>query len=94
MITFTLQDQVLLMLKDGKTIGKVEFHNDIADTFDVYHIEANPEFRGQNLGQKLLDEICSIARNNHQKIIPTCPYAQKMLERYPERYSDVMEDKL
>lgn len=90
MITFTLQDQTLLMLKDGKTIGKVDFHNDTEDILDVYHIEANPEFRGQNLGQKLLDEICSIARDNHQKIIPSCPYAQKMLKRYPERYGDVI----
>lgn len=91
MITFSLQDQTLLMQKDGETIGKVDFHENKQGFLDVYHIEANPEFRGQNLGQKLLDEICTIARQQQKKIIPTCPYAQKMLQRYPERYGDIID---
>ncbi len=91
MYSFVLGDQYLVLQNDEQPVGRVDFQPGAHGAIDVYHIGVDPSMRGQNLGQKLLDEICRIAREKDQTIIPTCPYAQKMLERHPERYSDVIK---
>lgn len=51
-------------------------------TFTIEHTVGNPEFKG--VGLKLLDRAVAYAREKNVKIIPQCPFAQKMFDRKPE----------
>jgi predicted GNAT family acetyltransferase len=52
------------------------------DKFIIEHTVGNPEFKG--VGLKMLDAAVAFARANGKKIIPLCPFAQKMFDRKPE----------
>ncbi|MCO6149606.1 GNAT family N-acetyltransferase [Flavobacterium sp. NRK1] len=52
------------------------------DKFIIDHTEGNPDFKG--IGKKLLDAAVNYARENNKKIIPLCPFAKKMFDRYEE----------
>jgi predicted GNAT family acetyltransferase len=52
------------------------------DKFIIEHTVGNPDFKG--VGIKLLDEAVAYARANNKKIIPLCPFAQKMFDRKEE----------
>ena len=53
-----------------------------AHTFTIEHTIGSPDFKG--VGLKLLDKAVAFARDKGVKIIPQCPFAQKMFERKPE----------
>jgi len=52
------------------------------DKFIIDHTVGNPEFKG--IGMKLLDKAVAFAREKNIKILPLCPFAQKMFQRKPE----------
>ena len=52
------------------------------NTFTIEHTVGNPEFKG--VGLKMLDRAVAFAREKHVKIIPQCPFAEKMFDRKPE----------
>lgn len=52
------------------------------DKFIIEHTVGNPEFKG--VGTQMLDRAVAYARAHHKKIIPLCPFAQKMFDRKPE----------
>lgn len=52
------------------------------DKFIIEHTVGNPEFKG--VGLKMLDRAVAYARAHGKKIIPLCPFAQKMFDRMPE----------
>lgn len=56
------------------------YYNDT--TFTIEHTIGNPEFKG--IGLKLLDRAVAYAREKGLKIIPQCPFANKMFDRKPE----------
>ena len=52
------------------------------NTITIEHTVGNPEFKG--VGLQLLDRAVAYARANSLKIVPQCPFAQKMFDRKPE----------
>ena len=58
-------------------------------TFTIEHTVGNPEFKG--VGLKLLDRAVAYAREKHAKIIPQCPFAEKMFKRKPEIHDVLAE---
>lgn len=54
------------------------------DKFIIDHTIGNPDFKGQNVGMKMLDKAVAHARTNNLKIIPLCPFAKKMFDKKEE----------
>ncbi|WP_159800814.1 GNAT family N-acetyltransferase [Flavobacterium sp. MK4S-17] len=54
------------------------------DKFIIEHTIGNPEFKGQNVGMKMLTEAVGYARNKNLKIIPLCPFAKKMFDKHQD----------
>ncbi|RZJ63840.1 MAG: N-acetyltransferase [Flavobacterium sp.] len=50
--------------------------------FIIDHTEGNPDFKG--VGIKLLEKAVSFAREKNLKIVPLCPFANKMFSRHEE----------
>ena len=50
----------------------------------IDHTEVSDEYRGQNIGKRILMEVVKFARENKIKIIPLCPFAKSVFDRLEE----------
>lgn len=55
----------------------------------IEHTEVDPEYQGQGVGKKLVEEAANFARENKLKITPQCTYARKVMEK-SDKYDDVL----
>lgn len=56
----------------------------------VDHTVVEDEFRGQGVGDILLDKTVAYARENGLKIIPLCPFVKARIEKFPDKYKDIL----
>ena len=70
---------------DGETeAGRMYFTNAGADKIIIDHTEVDDAFRGQKVGQRILDEVVRFARENGIRIIPLCPFAKSVFDKTAE----------
>lgn len=55
----------------------------------IDHTEVSDEYRGQNIGRRILMEVVKYARDNQIKIIPLCPFAKSVFD-VTEEIRDVL----
>jgi predicted GNAT family acetyltransferase len=55
-----------------------------ADVIDLYSTYTPPQLRGKGLAEKVVLHALDFAKENNLKIIPTCWYVAKVLERHTE----------
>lgn len=65
---------------DYETIG--------GDTLDLRRTFVSEELRGEGLAGQLVRHVLDWARRHDKRIVATCPYVQRFLERHPE-YADL-----
>ena len=82
------QDKITIEV-NGNEIGKITFYEENGKLI-VDHTYVNPEYRGQNLGIVLVDKVVDYARLKNIKIIPVCPYVEKVLKK-DAKYVDIYE---
>jgi hypothetical protein len=58
-------------------------------TLNLIHTEVAPALRGKGVGEALVRYALDAARSGGVKVIPTCPFVKKFIERHPE-YRDVV----
>lgn len=51
---------------------------------EYYSTFVPPELRGQQLGEKIVTYALDYARDHDLKIIPTCPFVKRIIERNPQ----------
>lgn len=56
----------------------------------VDHTSVGDEFRGQGVGDQLLDAVVEYARENQLKVIPLCPFVKARMAKFPDKYGDVL----
>lgn len=79
----------LLLQAGGDTVGELDFV--IADgQMRIDHVGVRPEYRGQGFARQLVDAAVSVARRENCRILPVCPYAQKVLSRTAQ-YADILK---
>lgn len=79
------------LLMDGEsTAGFIEYtlNNQL---LTILHTEVDEAYAGQQLGKKLVMAVVDHARKHQYKILPLCPYANKVLKR-DETVKDVLAD--
>ena len=76
------------LLDNGKEIGEIAYAYVNDDLIDINHTEIDPNYRGQNLGQKLIDAIVDYARENNLKATAGCPYVAKVFSKTTQ-YDDI-----
>ena len=59
------------------------------DKIIIDHTEVDSNFRGEGIGEDLVAEAVKYARENRLKIVPTCPFAEKVIDDTPE-FQDVL----
>ena len=58
-------------------------------TLDLIHTEVDPALRGKGVGEAVVRFAFDAARSGGFKLIPTCPFVKKFVERHPE-YADLV----
>lgn len=77
---------------EGQEIGEMTYKPKDEDRLAVDHTFTDEQYRGQGLGEKLLEAMVDFAREQHKKIIPVCPYVKFKFAKEPEKYQDVIAD--
>ena len=72
-------------------IGEITYHRDRDDRFVVTHTFVDPAYRGQGIGNQLLDQIIQQATKEKKYIYPVCPFVVKVLQN--PRYEHLWDPK-
>ena len=75
-------------LEDDKLIGEITYYEDENHYLIVDHTFVDPEHRGKQYAQLLVDRMVEHARSENKLIIPVCPYVLKLFKSNP-KYHDV-----
>ena len=54
------------------------------ETIDLYSTYTPPQLRGQGLAEKVVLAAFEYAKEKNLKVIPSCRYVRKFLEKHPE----------
>ena len=89
-VTFQIGDNGcrIYAIYQGKKIGNIFFVRTGPDKIMISDAEIDPEYKTKDIELYLVQEIISIARNQHRKIISICPYISKIFLEHPE-FDDV-----
>lgn len=68
----------------GERRGELAYFMSAPSEMTIYHTEVGEEFRGKGVGRELVAAAVEFARINQFKIVPTCPYADKIISETPE----------
>ena len=89
-ITFEIGDNGcrIYAICNGKKIGNIFFVRVGADKIMVSDAEIDPNYKTKDIELYLVQEIISIAREQHRKIMSICPYITEIFTKHPE-FDDV-----
>jgi predicted GNAT family acetyltransferase len=77
------------IFKDGEKAGLLDYQKKENGIIEIIHTEVSDKFGGQGLGKELVKTAVEYAQNYGYKIIPSCPYAKKIIAKTPE-FQDVL----
>ncbi len=81
----------IILEKGNKQAGYIDTFSD-GETIDFIKVFVDPSFRGQSLAGIITKWGFEWAKENGQKVIPTCPFISKaFLSRNPE-YREMIDD--
>ena len=61
------------------------------NVIDLYRTFTPPELRGKGVAGKLVKFALEHAKNNNLKVIPTCSYVKRYIERH-ENYKELLAE--
>lgn len=80
---------LFFMEENGEKLAKMHLRKRGNDRIIVEHTEVSEKLKGQGAGKRLVDHAVDYARRNNLKIVPLCPFAKSVLEKFKE-YEDVL----
>ncbi|MGX7030345.1 GNAT family N-acetyltransferase [Vagococcus zengguangii] len=72
----------------GQKMGEITFSIAGDTRLIIDHTFVDPAFRGQKIGDQLVNQVVLKARAEGKKIIPLCPFAKRQFQQHLE-YQDV-----
>lgn len=70
--------------ENEKEVGTLDYTMDEMNTIIINHTEVSPAYEGKGIAKKLVMQSVAFARQKNLKILPRCPYAEKLFERSAE----------
>ena len=78
-----------ILLSDGQEIGEMTYTYAGPDKAVFDHTFIQPEHRGGTLSMQLMDKAMDWVRAEGLAIFPLCPFVDKMIRRFPDKYEDL-----
>lgn len=75
--------------ENGKRLAEMTYSKSGRDLIIIDHTEVSDELRGKSVGLKLVHAAVDLARRQHIKIMPLCPFAKSVFDRKSE-FRDVL----
>jgi len=72
-----------IALIDGKE-AHLKYNISAKDVLDYYSTFVPPELRGQHIAQNIVKFALDYAKDNHFKVIPSCPFVKKYIDQHAE----------
>ncbi|MFG2076632.1 GNAT family N-acetyltransferase [Nonomuraea maritima] len=77
------------ILVDGKVAGFADYR--LLPTKIIFtHTEVLPEHEGQGLAGKLVGHALQASADTGLRVVPSCPYVARYIERHPE-FKDLVD---
>ncbi|MBK7820291.1 MAG: N-acetyltransferase [Tessaracoccus sp.] len=70
-------------LRVGDEVAGFIDYDDNDGVLDMHHTEVDPSHGGKGFGQQLVAFALADARAVGAKVVPTCPFIAKYIERHP-----------
>lgn len=70
--------------ENGIEAGRIYYSWSPNGALIINHTEVHPEFKGKDVGKKLVFYVVECARRNNITIVPVCRYAKAVFDRTPE----------
>jgi predicted GNAT family acetyltransferase len=64
--------------------GELQYRRSPPRTLELVHTEVAPSLRGRGVGEALAEAAVAYARAENLKIVPTCPFVRRWLDKHPE----------
>lgn len=77
------QKEFVIEINGKKAVLQYEILN-AGKVLDYYRTFVPPEFRGQKIGEQIVKFALDYVRDNHLKVIPSCPFVQRFIDRHPD----------
>lgn len=88
---FKQLDNKIVLLDGNQEIGSIVFSYRANHQISADHTTVNPQYQGQGLAEKLLDQLVDFAKTNGYKIIANCSYVAKKFAE-SEKYRTIKAD--
>ena len=80
-----------IVVEDDIEVADIAWLVNDEGNYVIDHTWVSDTMNGKGLGQKLVEAIIDMAREEGKKVIPGCRFALKMFERHKEEYIDVWD---
>lgn len=74
----------LTAVSEGEKVGRIDFVPASPTSVDLIHTEVFPQFEGRGYGRALVAASVAFARAEGLKLLASCPFAARVLDRNPE----------
>jgi predicted GNAT family acetyltransferase len=91
---YTYQKDELFVLKDdGHYLVHATFPMYEDGVVNIDHTFVDPSLRGQGVASVMMHDVMKYLKENHMKVVATCPYAVVWLKKHKE-YKDMVRTDL
>lgn len=77
------------VVENDERLAELAWFKSAPGQITIYHTEVDPKLRGEGIGQDLVAAAVGYARENKLKVVATCPYAKRLIDKTPD-YQDVV----
>ncbi len=81
---------IFFVKENGKQVAEMTYSLTDPDIMIIDHTWVDDSLRGQKVGNALVERGVEFARQQQYKIIPLCPFANKLMNRDQSAYADVL----
>ena len=73
------------VIKDDIIVASISFEEINDDTYNISHTYVDESLRGQGIASKLVEMAVEEINNRGKKVVASCSYAKKWLEKRSDR---------
>ena len=88
------KDRIYSIDENGKLISEVTFSENNTGDLSINRVYVIPEKRGIGVASKTMEKMAQYLRDNNQRAVASCPYANAWLKKNRDNYSDIILDKI
>ncbi|HLQ39738.1 MAG TPA: GNAT family N-acetyltransferase [Tetragenococcus sp.] len=84
------KNKFVAVSETGKIMGELSYSPAGDKLWIIDHTDVDDLFRGQHVGNKLLEYAVEAARKTERKILPLCPFANRVMSQNRGKYADIL----